>query len=275
MRLNTVFAGVAALGILSAAPAFAADLPPPVVAPAVIAEAPAFSWQGFYFGVGGGLAAGRMHYPWALTFTCPYQTDIATTNTVKECPSECIEGCTILDGEFELTASGFIAGPQIGFNIQRNSLVLGIVADINWSNYTGELSASIDEYYLALGSTVDWYGTLRARLGFAFGDQGRALAYITGGLAYGSTTHYYEFGDGIGPLGGDSVSFTNLGWAAGAGVEVAITDRLSFQTEYLYVDLGTNNLVDLDFWRVFNFSLDANTAFHTIKAGFNFRVGGN
>ena len=67
--------------------------------------------------------------------------------------------------------------------------------------------------------SLDYFGTVRGRIGYAFN---RFLAYGTGGFAYG---------------GGDS----DLGYAAGGGLEYAITDRLSVKAEGLYVNLGKRN----------------------------------
>lgn len=60
------------------------------------------------------------------------------------------------------------------------------------------------------------------------------LPYVTGGLAIAGNTIKAT------PLGGPTTSNdkTHIGFAAGAGVEYALTDRLSAKVEYLYVDLG-------------------------------------
>ena len=44
--------------------------------------------------------------------------------------------------------------------------------------------------------------------------------------------------DGAEPLTGVSESRTSAGWAAGAGIEVALMGNWTARAEYLYVDLG-------------------------------------
>ena len=73
----------------------------------------------------------------------------------------------------------------------------------------------------------DWLGTARARLGYA--GWNNLLPYITGGAA---------FGDIKGTSGAASVSKTNIGWTAGAGLEYAFLGAWSAKVEYLYADLG-------------------------------------
>src|SRR5262249_37252084 len=100
---------------------------------------------------------------------------------------------------------GFIGGGQIGYNWQYSPLiVVGLEADIQGAlerdnntltnNFTGPLHFSPLAPSVATtvtGSTVlnyetkiDWFGTVRARLGYVWGN-GEVMSYVTGGLAYG------------------------------------------------------------------------------------------
>ncbi|MGA9201977.1 MAG: outer membrane beta-barrel protein, partial [Pseudolabrys sp.] len=72
-----------------------------------------------------------------------------------------------------------------------------------------------------------WVGTTRARVGYAFN---RWLPYVTGGVAYGNI-------QAVQPTG--TSTSTNVGWTAGAGVEVGINRNWSAKVEYLHIDLGT------------------------------------
>ena len=78
-----------------------------------------------------------------------------------------------------------------------------------------------------------WFGTLRARAGFATNN---LLFYGTVGLAYGTLT-------AKDPPTGVSESRTSAGWAAGAGVEVALMANWTARAEYLYVDLNDRSFV--------------------------------
>jgi len=132
------------------------------------------------------------------------------------------------------------------------------------------------------GQSVDYFGTIRARLGYAFD---RFLPYITGGLAYGkfgySETFRSTYVDWVGiPWDGSyssSKSTTKWGWTIGAGAEYALTDNWSIRAEYLYVHLGKMDYAflvpNLDTWgaqKDVRFgSIDGN--FHTTRVGVNYR----
>ena len=114
--------------------------------------------------------------------------------------------------------SGFIGGLQAGYNWQRGPWVFGVEGDIQGS--------SADDTFAAWKFSNPWFGTVRGRVGYAFGN---VLVYGTLGLAVGG---------GRVELGGASESRTHTGWTAGAGMEVALTNAWSARVEYLYVDLS-------------------------------------
>ena len=82
-----------------------------------------------------------------------------------------------------LSPSGGFGGGQIGYNSQGafglgRPWVLGVETDIQGSGIS-------DSAVLSLGSvekSLNWFGTVRGRIGYAFGC---TLFYFTGGLAYG------------------------------------------------------------------------------------------
>jgi outer membrane immunogenic protein len=223
-----------------------ADLPyyPPVE------TAKAFDWTGLYAGIHGGYGGDRFEYPFEVDFFDPQISDIT--------------------GQADLTSSGFFAGGQVGVNWQfAPRWVVGVEGDIAWSDIKGELGLDVDQVpgESEAGSKVNWFGTIRGRLGFLATP--RFMVYGTGGAAYGETESYLD----IDFLGVHlSKSETNWGWTAGGGFEYAITDHVTLKTEYLYVDLGEQDLLDFTFVGLprGSFSLDAETHFHTIKAGLNF-----
>lgn len=192
--------------------ASAADLSP---APAPVVKAPVaapvFSWTGFYIG-------GNAGYGWG-------------------------SGQDAL-GSAGVDPSGWIAGGQLGYNYQfANNVVAGIEADLQGGNLSGSVGP--------LSSKLDALGTVRGRLGYAFGP---VLPYITGGFAYGNNSVDYL---------GLSQSQTLTGWTAGAGIEYALTDHWTAKTEYLYTDLGSK----------FYDSIGANAGVtaQTVRAGINFK----
>jgi outer membrane immunogenic protein len=240
---SVMTASVLALGAVAAQ---AADL---TYEPAPVIETPAaFNWTGFYVGVHGGLAAGDFKYPFGLGNS----------------------GGSI-NGELEQDASGGFGGAQIGYNWQFNpNWVIGAEADIAASSYEGKVSGTISSggssASAEAGSEVDWFGTVRARLGYAHDN---LLVYGTGGLAYGKVKSSIS-GDINGSGFGESTSETSTGWTVGGGVEYGITQNVSLKAEYLYVDLGSQTLLDVRD-RGNSLKIESDTKFHTLKAGLNYK----
>lgn len=146
---NYLLSGVAALGLLAAGAATAADLPArkgPVMAPVY---APVFTWTGFYVG-------GNAGYGWG---------NVNAGNTFAT--------RTVTIGDTD----GFVGGGQIGYNYQMGQFVLGLEADIQGADLKTGSNVFGDSV------STDYYGTVRARVGVAFD---RILPYVTGGWAYGN-----------------------------------------------------------------------------------------
>ena len=221
---------------------------------------PAADWTGGYVGVFGGLAGGSFDYPVTLA------GDLMLPITAK---------ATISDD-----SQGGFGGVGLGYDWQVSpNVVVGVATDIAGADIDGSLGLTASasggmggggRLNIAGGSKVNWFGTTRARAGWATGP---LLLYATGGLAYGETESYYTASaTGLGSTK-DSVSSTSTGWAAGAGAEYMLNPHWTLSTEYLYVDLGKENLVSLDNILGSGASLDLSreTTFHTVKAGVNYR----
>jgi outer membrane immunogenic protein len=142
----------------------AADLPPAAPGPAVYAPPAAYravaNWSGFYVGgnIGIGLARDRS------TFSVG-GVPFATADTA---------------------VFGAVGGAQAGYNWQSGALVLGAEGDFDWSNLKGSINAQcatcLTVTNASLEHDVDWFGTARARIGYAADGW---LAYATGGYAFG------------------------------------------------------------------------------------------
>jgi len=120
--------------------------------------------------------------------------------------------------QLPLSPAGLIGGAQAGYNWQSGELVLGAETDLQLSE--------ANETFASYQFSNPWFGTLRGRAGLAFNN---VLLYATAGLAYG---------EGQIDFAGLSESHTDLGWSAGAGIEVGFTPNWSAKAEYLYYDLG-------------------------------------
>lgn len=256
MSIRSLLLGSGAAVVLCFSAAGAADLPVRTPAPAPVAYAPVFLWSGFYVGVNGGYGGDKFEYPFAGQI-----------------------GQTTFSGKPSVTSSGALFGAQVGYNWQFASRwVVGIEADYQWSNIEGQVSINgavpgFGAANIVAGSEVTSFGTVRARFGYGWD---RALLYVTGGWAYGKVDNggalaIVPIGGGGGGFGGAlSRGTTNTGWTAGLGLEYALTNNLSFKTEYLYVDLGGKNLLTLAGGGIAA-RLDAETRFHVARAGLNYR----
>ena len=120
--------------------------------------------------------------------------------------------------------SGVAGGLQSGYSWQIGSFVFGGETDLQLSD--------ADHRFAGWKFSNPWFGTLRARAGIATGN---LLFYGTVGLAYGTLAAKNP--------AGVSESRTSAGWAAGAGVEVALMANWTARAEYFYVDLNDLSFV--------------------------------
>lgn len=143
-------------------------------------------------------------------------------------------------GDFD--SDNFLGGVFVGYNFDMgNGLVLGVEGDVTYHDQNGENDLVEFE--------TDWNGTLRGRIGYAVD---RFMIYGTGGLAVANA----ELSGG-----GDSDSQTAVGWTAGAGVEMAVTDNVFGRVEYRYTDLSD------DSYTVAGEDLDAGLTSHAVMVG--------
>lgn len=229
--------------------ALAADLPSRRAPAPYIA--PIFTWTGFYIGVNAGYA---------------FNGDSKLKNVNFSNFSDV--NYTVIRNSDD---GSFTGGAQAGYNYQMGSVVFGIEADINYAAVEKKYFASTDIAGFAgelnAKSEVEWYGTLRPRLGFVPVD--RLLVFVTGGLAYGQVKTSATFLDTTGRNVNGSKDDTRVGWTLGAGLEYAITDNVTVKGEYAYVDLGDKNRTwtnGIDFLTV-----KEETNFHVVRAGLNYK----
>jgi len=224
-KLLIVGAAVAVL----ATPALAADLARPVYKAPPAPPPPALSWTGFYIGLNGG-------YGW----------NDATGRSTCVTPGGVFfgAGCDAGAGNIVKPAGGLFGG-QIGYNMQSGPIVYGLESDIQWSDIRDSVSAadpccspafaSATGTYTA-SSKLDWFGTVRGRVGFAAGSS--ALLYATGGLIYG---HEAVSDSLVFPAVtyASAASTTRAGWTVGGGLEYLFTPAVSGKIEGLWYDMGS------------------------------------
>jgi outer membrane immunogenic protein len=147
---------------------------------------------------------------------------------------------------------GGFGGGQIGYNWQRGHFVFGFEGDIQGADIGG---TAFDQFGDVARSDVDWFSTVRGRLGFA---NGPFLVYGTGGLAVAGIDNRIHFTNGS-VARDDS---TQTGYAAGGGIEWAFAPNWSAKAEYLYMGFGDETLSSGD--RI-------NNDFQTVRVGLNYR----
>ena len=117
---------------------------------------------------------------------------------------------------------GAVGGAQAGYNWQSGALVLGAEGDFDWSNLKGSINAQCATCLIVTNASlehdVDWFGTARARIGYA-ADGG--LAYATGGYAFGRVA-LKGTATGAGVSASLTQNATPSGWTIGGGAELAL-----------------------------------------------------
>ena len=232
-------------------------------------------WNGFYFGVNGG-------YGWSAkgSSVSAYANDEPANVNV-------IPGANT--GYFN--RNGGFGGGQLGYNVQRDYLLLGIETDLQGSALSGRRSAIATSQgtepppytgnAIAMAraqSSLEYFGTVRGRIGVA---ADRTLFYFTGGLAYGGVkdglaANITDTPQWASPYGhAVTKEETRTGYVAGGGVEYAFTPSLSLKAEYQYLDLGKVRFDDghvLDNSAVGRTSLLTDHSYHTVRIGLNYRL---
>jgi outer membrane immunogenic protein len=230
--------------------------------------APYFSWNGYYVGINGGygFSGDDSSAAWTETFaTAPF---FGPAN----------------GGSLDI-AGGF-GGLQIGANHQFGRIVVGLEADAQGGNISDTASASVTPYLAPGGvaaisskNSVNWFGTVRPRLGYAFD---RTLIYATGGLAWGEVKHTLSWADNFGFRAFDGSDQLRFGYVLGGGIEHAFSSRLSVKVEYQYIDLGSLNYNAPEVFcgagglsacaaTAFVIHQKADTEFHTVRLGLNYK----
>jgi outer membrane immunogenic protein len=247
---SALFAAVAMV-VSAATPVLAAPRSP-IAAP--------YSWTGWYAGANVG-------YGWGNA-----DSDLAGNQQFLVTPPPNITVSTLPFANAQtVRTNGAIGGAQLGYNLKLNSVwVVGLEADLQGGASRGDgqfnnplaVSCDASQGGVAGGiicgalvgnphsvltqyqAKIDWFGTVRGRVGFLQNDQ--LLVYATGGLAYGrvgvsgNTTLNSLF---LVPTPATfAASRMNVGYALGAGIEGrlrALSPNWTWKLEYLYVDLGS------------------------------------
>ena len=205
-KLLATMGFMAVLPAVMSTPVSAADLrrpAPPPVAPVAYVH----NWTGFYIG-------GHVGGAWS---------------------DRCL---TVAAGAFLGSAcndtSGWLAGGQVGFNIQTGQFVFGVEFSGSWSDIGGGNSTGTFPGGARFSSDGKSLLLLTGRVGYAFD---RVLIYVTGGGAWARNS--VDFFNGVVV---NSVDFDRQGWTIGGGFEYAFSPNWSLAGQYNFVDLGSKSV---------------------------------
>jgi outer membrane immunogenic protein len=165
----------------------------------------------------------------------------------------------------EFDVDGFVAGATAGYNWQHGQFVLGVEADISYSDISGGVllpPTGAPCFVEGCTADVNWFGTGRVRLGYAFEN---FLPFVTGGVAVGGVEGSADVDACAAMVAVCGYDETRWGWAAGGGVEWGLTEKLSFKAEYLHVNLGSPGFSTLS-----PFPNTSDIDFDTVRFGANF-----
>ena len=198
--------GILAACLFMATDCAAADLtvinPMPLKAPPIAN----YDWSGFYVGGHVGYSRGNGY------------------DTLSD------PGPSAADSSF----GSLFGGMQFGYNyLHPSRLLVGIEGDISFPNYLddGIVSARTTPFS-AVTEKLDFVSTVRGRVGYTLDHW---LFYATGGFAW-SQARFLEDSNSTGNE--DKILRMRIGWALGAGAELAIAPGWTARLEYLYDRLG-------------------------------------
>jgi outer membrane immunogenic protein len=161
-----------------------------------------------------------------------------------------------------LALRGLSGGAQAGYDWQLSDRwLVGLETDLG-SGWQGSqrigFHSLAGDTALDVASRIDWFGTLRGRIGIL--PAAGWMAFVTGGLAYGRVSESAS-SDGVRDTGyfgregsreiclpgetpciAGSAARIRAGWSAGAGIEHALGPHLVLRVEYLHVDLGAGTI---------------------------------
>jgi outer membrane immunogenic protein len=248
MSRRLLFAG-AALALVAASPAFAADMPAPAYTKAPAYVAPIFNWTGFYVGGHAGGAWANQASTEIAPGTAAFPTGAAFSKN---------------------NLSGFLGGVQTGYNWQvNNNFVVGVEGEYSWANVTGAATTvGVGGFTSTVSAKTKDYALATGRVGYAADNW---LFYAKGGGAWSQTS---STGTGVlaggAPFDTTSASSNRSGWVVGGGVEWGFAPNWSAKIEYNHIDFGSSNVVVTSSKGTTSNISSSDTA-EVVKGGVNYR----
>jgi outer membrane immunogenic protein len=251
--VTKAFPATMALLALGTAPALAADLPARTYTKAPAIVAPVYDWSGFYIGLNGGGASSR---------ECLTITSVAGAAVFPNS-----EGCH--------SATGGLAGGQIGYRWQVTNWVFGVEAQGDWANLKGSNASLVAIVPYTNQTKVDAIGLFTGQVGYALNN---VLLYVKGGAAVTDNKYssFFPVGNVFAAAGVpfNQASDTRWGGAVGTGIEVGFAPNWSVAVEYDHLFMGNPSVTfpptNIAVGRSDNISQDVDMG--TVRV--NYRFGG-
>ncbi len=207
MKIAFVMIALTGLGATAAS---AADMAAPVAGSA-------YDWSGFYAGAHIGVADGHIRATDVQQPSGGFFTDLVPAGT---------EGFSFHD-------TNIAGGVHAGYQFQSGQFVFG--GEATWTA-TG-IDKTITSPYFPDSDTetgkLKHYATVVGRVGYAFD---RFLVYAKGGYAGGEVG--FRARDNNALVTYEQNDWHN-GYAVGAGIDYALTDKLVLGVDYTHIDLGS------------------------------------
>jgi outer membrane immunogenic protein len=180
------------------------------VAPAT-AQQPVYTWTGYYIGLNVGAGSNNADFS---------QTDLG--------------GGFYFPGGQDFWSSdqwGASAGALAGYNWQSGNFVFGIEGDVNWLN--GRDSATLIFGNHRTSTSINWYSTARARIGFT--TDSPLHVYLTGGVAVAEVSNTAR---NIFSTQQFRTSDIRIAPVVGLGFEYKVAQNTTVRLEGLFADFG-------------------------------------
>ena len=145
---------------------------------------------------------------------------------------------------------GWQGSAVAGYNFSSGKIVYGVEGDFTIGNVKGANSfvgapipgLAPQGLTTNINSRLGNRGSLRARLGYSFGD--KLLAYTTAGIAVGDTRAQAAVLVNGAPTVGWSgeAEATQTGYTVGGGLEYKLSKTIGLRAEYLFTDFGKHRV---------------------------------
>jgi high affinity Mn2+ porin len=235
---------------MSVAAARAAEPAPP----------PAFTWAGLHVGVNAGVG-----FP------------VSSAGRVKAVGGFVPEGPELFAPGRDRAGPAF--GAQIGYDWQKGPLVYGLETELNFLGLRRGDDGALGGYApfggraraLATEENGDYFASIRARFGYAFGH---LLVYLSGGVAAGgwrgASFVTLAPGGAFGPFYAPISRSSRMKFVVGAGLEQALFDRWSARLEYSYVNQQSQTRL-FDDYASAAFAVRQSSEAHVLRLGLDYR----